>query len=83
MGVFMAGGRLQAVLGKLGSDGSELVHVYDKTSNWLGGFEKGFALFKRPVLDGEEPEGDWAVQVDKVGNIIPPSPAHSPDEHPW
>jgi len=52
--------RLTSALGALGSDGWELVAVYDKASNWLSGMEKGFALFKRPVPSGAEPTGAWA-----------------------
>jgi hypothetical protein len=60
IGSFNAMQRLGHVLGALGGEGWELVSVYDKASNWLQGMEKGFMLFKRPVLPGEEPQGDWA-----------------------
>lgn len=74
--------RLERVLGKLGSDGWELVNVYDKSSNWIGGAEKGFVLFKRAVLPGEEPEVAWAVHVDKAGNVLVPEPTPGGDV-PW
>lgn len=46
--------------GFLGSEGWELVALYDKTSNWLSGMEKGFAIFKKEVGAGDlEPE-QWA-----------------------
>lgn len=61
LGSFFAAGRLQANFARLGADGWELVTVYDKASNWMGGFEKGFALFKRPVEDGADPDGGWAI----------------------
>jgi hypothetical protein len=57
---FHAKDRLVRALGALGKEGWELVAIYDKSSNWLAGMEKGFALFKRPVADGAEPEGPWA-----------------------
>lgn len=70
IGVIGAADRLQTVLGALGADGWELVSVFDKSSNFLNGMEKGFVLFKRPVPDGHEPEGGWAVQVSKSGRIV-------------
>jgi hypothetical protein len=60
VGMFNAADRLAAVLGLMGENGWELVGIYDKSSNWLSGMEKGFALFKRPVLDGSMPDGAWA-----------------------
>lgn len=47
-------------LAQLGEHGWELVTVYDKSSNWFASMEKGFMLFKRPVPEGEEPDGKWA-----------------------
>lgn len=49
IGVLFARERLQQNLDQLGDAGWELVTVFDKTSNWLAGMEKGFLLFKRPV----------------------------------
>jgi len=40
IGSFGAVGRLTGTLGKLGAEGWELVHVYDKASNWFQGMEK-------------------------------------------
>lgn len=60
LGAFWQRDRLVGALGRLGASGWELVVIYDKSSNWLQGFEKGFALFKRLVADGEEPDGPWA-----------------------
>ena len=53
--------RLTQSLGALGSEGWELVHVYDKSSNWWANMEKGFAIFKRSVDPEAEPEGPWAT----------------------
>lgn len=63
LGSFFAGDRLVRHLGQLGADGWELVTIYDKSSNWIKGFEKGFALFKRPVPSGTSPAGEWARQL--------------------
>jgi hypothetical protein len=63
IGTFFASGRLVEALGRLGEDGWELVTIYDKSSNWLANMEKGFALFKRPVAHGEEPDGPWAAAL--------------------
>ena len=62
LGAFFTGEKLQNTLAALGADGWELAHVFDKSSNWIGGFEKGFALLKRPVMPGEpDPPEGWAV----------------------
>jgi hypothetical protein len=60
MGMFNAADRMATVFGALGSQGWELVGMYDKSSNWFNAMEKGFALFKRVVAEGEEPDGAWA-----------------------
>jgi hypothetical protein len=60
IGMYATAERLTYVLGRLGEDGWELVHVYDKASNWLTNMEKGFAILKRPVDPGDEPDGPWA-----------------------
>lgn len=60
LGMFRAQDRMVRVLGDMGSAGWELVVIYDKSSNWLQGMEKGFALFKREVPDGQKPVGPWA-----------------------
>lgn len=70
IGLFNAASRLLSVLGALGSDGWQLVHVYDKASNWLSGMEKGFVLFKRPVVGDAAPPGDWAMQFDAQGRLV-------------
>ena len=80
LGTFGAAERLHEVLGKLGADGWELVGVYDKSSNWLAGMEKGFAMLKRPVYPGENPDEGWAVQVDRDGNFLPQEPS---TDVPW
>ena len=69
LGTANAGPRLGRALSYFGRLGWELVAVYDKESNWLQGFEKGYLLFKRPVPEGGEPDGPWtelwmADQVD-------------------
>jgi hypothetical protein len=60
LGMFNAPDRMAAVLGHLGSQGWELISIYDKQSNWLQAMEKGFALFKRVVPPGAHPDGEWA-----------------------
>lgn len=60
LGMFWQRDRLVGALAGLGSSGWELVAIYDKSSNWLQGLEKGFALFKRAVPDGQDPDGPWA-----------------------
>lgn len=60
-------------LSRLGASGWELVAIYDKTSNWMTGLEKGFALFKRAVPDGEEPQGAWADAMYADDMDAPPS----------
>jgi hypothetical protein len=52
--------RLGMALSYFGERGWELFAIYDKSSNWVAGMEKGFALFKRVVPDGVEPDGPWA-----------------------
>jgi hypothetical protein len=61
IGVFGTPQRLAAVLSQLGAGGWELVHVFDKASNWMDSREKGFAIFKREVAPGDEPVGPWAA----------------------
>lgn len=60
LGTFDAAKRLGMTLSFFGRNGWELVALYDKSSNWMENTEKGFMMFKRPVLDGEEPDGPWA-----------------------
>lgn len=63
LGSFSAAERMAQAFGYLGSQGWELVAIYDKASNWIGGTEKGFAIFKKEVADdAPEPEqwGSWA-----------------------
>ncbi|MGD9996980.1 MAG: hypothetical protein AB7R77_06020 [Ilumatobacteraceae bacterium] len=64
IGMFGAADRLARCLAHLGSQGFELVTVYDKASNWFNGYEKGFMLFKREVPDGSEPDGPWCALLD-------------------
>lgn len=64
IGMFKAASRMQLVLGHLGSEGWELISIYDKGSNWLGGMEKGFMLLKRPVPPGATlTEDQWCIAV--------------------
>jgi hypothetical protein len=74
MGMFNAPERLAFVLGHLGAQGWELMHVYDKMSNWIQSAEKGFAIFKRVVLPGEDPEGPWAAWTRAVAKPLPAAP---------
>jgi hypothetical protein len=60
IGSYMTADRMQTALGHLGPEGWELIGVFDKSSNWIGGTEKGFMLFKRPVAQGEHPVGSWS-----------------------
>jgi hypothetical protein len=53
--------RMATVLGNAGRIGWELVTVYDKSSNWFAGMEKGFMLLRREVPEGVEPES-WSIQ---------------------
>lgn len=66
---------MAVVLGKLGSQGWELVGVYDKSSNWLNGMEKGFVLFKREVAPGAHPEGAWGIWERSAEHMTPLPPA--------
>jgi len=80
VGMFGAKGRLQRALAFLGPHGYELITVYDKASNWFGGMEKGFMLFKREVPPGHEPDGPWCglLEADAAGAVRivePPVPA--------
>jgi hypothetical protein len=52
IGSFTSVARMQQALGESGKDGWELISVYDKSSNWFIGLEKGFMLFKRSVARG-------------------------------
>lgn len=64
VGMFDASVRLPRVLAHMGANGYELITVYDKSSNWFANMEKGFMLFKREVLAGEEPTGPWCGVLD-------------------
>lgn len=64
IGLFGALDRMQMVFAELGQHGWELVTVYDKASNWMGNMEKGFMLFKRPVLPGEQLKDEaWCIAM--------------------
>jgi hypothetical protein len=75
LGVFNVADKMVKAFAYLGENGWELVGIYDKSSNWVSGFEKGFALFKRLVLEGDSPEGPWAefVHADQVGQSNDPT----------
>jgi hypothetical protein len=60
LGMFRAPERMVRAFAYLGEHGWELVSMYDKSSNWFAEMEKGFAIFKREVPEGEEPDGKWA-----------------------
>lgn len=62
IGIFYAAERMSLTLATLGEAGWELVHTYDKSSNWFNGMEKGFMLFKRPVPDGVKVD-QWAFSM--------------------
>ena len=64
IGAFKALGRMGEVLGHLGSEGWELITVYDKSSNWISNMEKGFMMFKRPVAPGVRlPDDHWCITL--------------------
>ena len=52
---------MASVLGMSGQAGWELVTIFDKSSNWFVGMEKGFMLLRRRVPAGVEPD-PWATQ---------------------
>jgi hypothetical protein len=83
IGAFFAGGRLSQALGHLGEGGWELVTVYDKASNWLQGFEKGFILFKRAVPPGDEPDGPWSQVLSAEQIEVMSDPSYDPKAVPW
>ena len=64
-GMFNTHQRLADVLGQAGQLGWELVQVYDKSSNWWAGMEKGFMLLRREVPRGVEPMA-WSLQISQV-----------------
>ena len=59
LGAAFAAKRLGITLSYFGQHGWELVSVYDKSSNWLGGVENRFMLFKKAVPPGDEPDSAW------------------------
>jgi hypothetical protein len=84
LGVFNVADKMVNAFSHLGSNGWELVGIFDKSSNWLGsGFEKGFAVFKREISDNETPDGPWAkfVHAEHVGN--PDDPRNDPNWGAW
>jgi len=83
VGMYNTPDRLASVLGQLGSNGWELVHVYDKQSNWLAGMEKGFAIFKRAVPDGEEPPDSWALWAPSLALQPLPAPSRKRTGEGW
>lgn len=61
VGMYDTPRRMGEVLEVAGATGWELVHVYDKASNWkIVGFEKGFMLLKRLVPPGINPRR-WCI----------------------
>lgn len=71
LGVYNAMDRMQAILGVAGSEGWQLVGVYDKASNWMVNKEKGFMLFRRPVPPGVrlEPD-DWCISISMTSGLF-------------
>lgn len=60
LGMFNSVERMNVALGTAGSEGWQLVTVYDKASNWFANMEKGFMLFRRPVPAGVRlPDAEW------------------------
>jgi hypothetical protein len=62
VGTFNNADRMREALATAGRGGWELVTIYDKASNWVGGWEKGFMLLKRPVPDGVRPDS-WCLMI--------------------
>lgn len=62
VGMFNSADRMAGVLASAGENGWELVTVYDKSSNWLNGMEKGFMLLKRRVPEGATVK-QWCVTL--------------------
>ena len=62
VGTFNNADRMAQVLATASRAGWELVTIYDKASNWVGGWEKGFMLLKRPVPEGTSPQ-EWCVTI--------------------
>jgi Protein of unknown function (DUF2510) len=68
IGMFGAIDRMQLVFGAAGSQGWELIAIYDKSSNWFNGMEKGFMLLKRPVGTSERLSDDqWCITMSMAG----------------
>lgn len=64
IGMFSAMNRMELVLGSAGSQGWELISIYDKGSNWNVGMEKGFMLLKRPVQPGTLlQDQEWCITM--------------------
>ena len=78
LGTFNVAEKMVGTFAHLGSNGWELVGIFDKSSNWITAYEKGFALFKREVPEGVEPEGPWAEfnQAANVGKAGQPDDQH-------
>jgi hypothetical protein len=51
---------LGIALSYFGQRGWELQTVFDQAVPFTRSFEDGYILFKRPVPDGEEPDGPWS-----------------------
>ena len=75
LGVFNVADKMVNAFAHLGENGWELAGIYDKSSNWLNAYGKGFALFKRPVSEGLSPDGPWAefVHAEQVGKPHDPT----------
>ena len=64
IGMFGAMDCMELVLGSAGSQGWELISIYDKGSNRHVGMEKGFMLLKRPVDPSVDLRDDeWCVTM--------------------
>lgn len=68
-GSFTTAERMTEVLASAGSAGWELISIYDKASNWLGGLEKGFMMLKRPVPDDVEPD-EWRITCRNLSPFV-------------
>ena len=62
VGALDARQQLAGTLAQAGSRGWELVSVHDRASNWFGGPERGFVVFKRDIPDGVE-VSSWCISL--------------------
>jgi hypothetical protein len=62
IGMYRSPERMGDFLSLGGMHGWRLLAVYDKSSNWWGGMEKGFLVLMREVPEGVEPR-QWCIII--------------------